>query len=70
VEVQGTGEERSFSRQELDRLLDLAFAGIAELNAHQNRALAPILDEIASVSGHGRRSAPSKNESDLWGRPE
>jgi len=70
VEVQGTGEERSFSRQELDRLLDLAFAGIAELNLHQNKALAPVLEEIASVRSRGRHSAPSKNEADLWGRPE
>ena len=37
IEVQGTGEQRSFERAELDRLLDLAQAGIAELAALQVR---------------------------------
>jgi ribonuclease PH len=40
VEVQGTGEEGSFSRAELDQLLDLADAGIRDLIALQHRALA------------------------------
>jgi len=31
VEVQGTGEQRSFERAELERLLDLAQMGIAQL---------------------------------------
>lgn len=39
VEVQGTGEGGSFSRAELDAMLDLADAGIAELFAHQRQAL-------------------------------
>ena len=40
VEVQGTGENNSFSRGELDALLDLAHAGIRTLDAAQARALA------------------------------
>lgn len=39
VEVQGTGEEATFTRQELDRLLGLAQRGIRELLAMQARVL-------------------------------
>ena len=39
VEVQGTGEHATYSRAELDVLLDLAGKGIAELFAAQRRAL-------------------------------
>ena len=39
VEVQGTGEHDSFSRAQLDILLDLADKGIAELFLAQRRAL-------------------------------
>lgn len=40
VEVQGTAEGHAFRRDELDRLLDLAAAGIARLHALQTEALA------------------------------
>jgi len=40
VEVQGTGENGTFARGELDTLLDLATAGIATLDAAQTAALA------------------------------
>ncbi len=40
VEVQGTGENDSFSREQLDRLLDLGMAGIERLHALQRDALA------------------------------
>jgi ribonuclease PH len=40
VEVQGTAEHGAFDRSELDRLLDLAVAGCAELAAIQQEALA------------------------------
>jgi ribonuclease PH len=40
VEVQGTGEHTTFDRAELDALLALASAGIADLDAAQARALA------------------------------
>ena len=39
VEVQGTAEGETFGRGELDALLELARRGIAELVAHQRRAL-------------------------------
>ncbi len=39
VEVQGTGEHGTFSRTQLDRLLDLAGAGISELFAAQKQVL-------------------------------
>ena len=39
VEVQGTGEHGTFSRPQLDRLLDLAGAGISELFAAQKQVL-------------------------------
>ena len=41
VEVQGTGEHGTFSRQELDRLLDLATDGIHRLMELQRQALTP-----------------------------
>ncbi len=40
VEVQGTGEAGTFSRAELDEMLDLGLAGIEELLAGQHAALA------------------------------
>ncbi|MBL8984733.1 MAG: ribonuclease PH [Gemmatimonadales bacterium] len=39
VEVQGTGEQGTFTRAELGRILDLAEKGIGELFAAQRRAL-------------------------------
>jgi ribonuclease PH len=39
VEVQGTGENGTFDRAELDALLSLAVTSIAELDAHQQRVL-------------------------------
>ena len=40
VEVQGTGENGTFDRAELDGLLDLAVRGIRDLDAAQQRVLA------------------------------
>jgi ribonuclease PH len=43
--VQGTAEQGTFDRSEMDRLLDLATLGIAELAGHQEVALgAPVAD--------------------------
>jgi ribonuclease PH len=39
VEVQGTAEHGTFSREELDRLMDMATAGIVALDAGQRAAL-------------------------------
>jgi len=70
IEIQGTGEKRSFSRQEMDALVDLAFKGIAELAAAQNAVLAQTLAEVQeSLSKDRRRPAAPKSEKDLWGRP-
>ena len=46
VEVQGSAEEKPFSRNQLDRLLDLASAGILEITAAQRQVLGP---EIAGL---------------------
>ncbi|MGE5234029.1 MAG: ribonuclease PH [Acidobacteriota bacterium] len=71
VEVQGTGERRSFERRELDALIDLALGGIRALAAEQNRVLGPVLEEVQAVQQKGRRrSAPPKDERALWGRPD
>ena len=43
VEVQGTGENATFDRGELDRLLTLAGKGLRELEALQRAALTPEL---------------------------
>ncbi|WP_269541164.1 ribonuclease PH [Cerasicoccus fimbriatus] len=40
VEVQGTGEEATFTQEQLDRLLSLAKKGIAEISDMQSAALA------------------------------
>jgi len=49
VELQGTGEEATFSRQELDELLQLAKFGVAELIKLQKDALGAIADLIGGT---------------------
>jgi ribonuclease PH len=39
IEIQGTGEQRSFSRDEFNQLMDLAESGCAELFATQRKAI-------------------------------
>ena len=46
VEVQGTGEAGVFTREQNDRLLDLAVAGCAELTELQRKALEGHLDNL------------------------
>jgi ribonuclease PH len=71
VEIQGTGESRSFSRLELDAMLDLGFAGVAALLAKQDEVLAAVRRDVESVKSHGRRrQAAPKSESELWGKPQ
>jgi ribonuclease PH len=41
VEVQGTAEGKAFRREQLDRMVDAALAGIARLREAQAQALAP-----------------------------
>lgn len=47
VEVQGTAEGPPFERAMMDRLLDLAAGGIAELNRHQRQAIASLGIDLA-----------------------
>ena len=51
VEVQGTGEGRSFSRTEMNALLDLGECGIRELIAHQKTALGTVLSWLPGREG-------------------
>ena len=53
VEVQGTGEGATFSRAQLNELLDLAQKGIAELIAAQQEALGDLADLVGSVGRRG-----------------
>jgi ribonuclease PH len=71
IEVQGTGERRTFDRAELDAMLDLALAGIAELARHQREALAEPLAAVEELAARGpRQSVEPKNERKLWGPPK
>ena len=49
VEVQGTGEERPFSRKDLNKLLELGEKGNKELIKIQRKALGEIADEILGM---------------------
>lgn len=55
VEVQGTGEEAPFSREELDALLALAETGIQGMIREQALVLGPIAERIKGAS-HAARS--------------
>ncbi len=71
IEVQGTGERRSFARAELDTLLDLALAGVARLGDAQRAAVAERLAAVEEVRAKGvRQPAPPKSERGLWGPPK
>ncbi|MBP1642911.1 MAG: Ribonuclease [Acidobacteria bacterium] len=70
IEVQGTGERRAFERAELDRVLDLALAGVAELGRAQRGALAERLAAVEERRARGRRApSPPRPERGLWGPP-
>ena len=69
IEVQGTGEQRAFSRSELDELLELAFGGLATLSRAQEDALASTLAAVGELRGRGRRKAKPRDEGELWERP-
>lgn len=49
VEVQGTGEHGTFTRKELNELLDLAEKGTSELMEIQKQALAEVGEKIGAV---------------------
>ncbi len=69
VEVQGTGEGNTFTREELTQMVDLALAGIQELTAIQRATLAPIQAEIDAALASPRKQAAPKAERELWGQP-
>jgi ribonuclease PH len=46
VEIQGTGEESTFSREQLNELLMTAEGGIRQLIAIQKEALGALADQI------------------------
>lgn len=46
VEVQGTGEEASFTRQDMDSMIDLAVQGISDLISSQKEVLGDIANTI------------------------
>lgn len=72
VEVQGTGEQRGFTRSELSALMDLAEIGLAELRRAQQEVLGPVLaavEERRSGGGGSRKVEPKPIES-LWGPPK
>ncbi len=69
VEIQGTGEKRSFTRRELDTLLDLAFGGIETLVAAQNEALAGVLAEVEAVQNRRHQRSAPRDEQSLWEPP-
>lgn len=50
VEIQGTGEEATFSREELNTLLALGEKGISELIAKQKEALGEVANLVGSVN--------------------
>jgi ribonuclease PH len=49
VELQGTGEEATFSREQLNKLLDLGHKGINELFQAQRNALGSFADKFNSL---------------------
>ena len=49
IEVQGTGEHGTFSRDELNQLLDLAESATDELMAVQRDVLGSVADKIGKV---------------------
>lgn len=56
VEVQGTGEEAPFSREELDELLMLAEIGIQSMISEQEKVLGTIADRIRGAAHAAARS--------------
>ncbi|MGB3261446.1 ribonuclease PH [Paenisporosarcina sp.] len=51
VELQGTGEEATFTRQQLNEMLDLGDEGIQQLIAIQKEVLGEIADRISTKQG-------------------
>lgn len=50
VEVQGSAEDKPFSREQMDQLIDLASAGVIEITARQKEALGREIDALITAS--------------------
>ena len=50
IELQGTGENATFSEEEMQAMVALAKSGIAQLVAKQKEALAPILSRVDNMA--------------------
>ncbi len=50
VEVQGSAEGNPFSREQLDKMLDLAALGVGEITAKQKEALGPAIVQYIAAS--------------------
>jgi ribonuclease PH len=67
IEIQGTGEQRPFTRAELDRIVELALEGVVELGRAQSAAVAERLAAVEERRQRGaRRPAPPRDERSLW----
>lgn len=51
VEIQGTGEEATFTRKQLNELLDLGEAAIQQLIVKQKEVLGPLAEEVGIQTG-------------------
>lgn len=58
VEIQGTAERKPFDRAQLERLLEMAEAGIKQILEVQRRALGPLAQELGRVRPAARLYAP------------
>ncbi len=50
VEVQGSAEDKPFSRRQMELMLDLAGEGVAEITARQKEALGPEITDLIGAS--------------------
>ncbi|MGM0652239.1 MAG: ribonuclease PH [Bacillota bacterium] len=50
VEVQGSSEDRPFSREQMDQMLTLASAGVLEITMHQKETLGPEINNLIKES--------------------
>lgn len=63
VELQGTGEEATFSREELDEMLQLAEKGIKELFEIQKKAIGEISEKLLPPSNNEAATDVNEEES-------
>ncbi len=64
VEVQGSAEDKPFSRQQLDLMLDLAAEGVTAITASQKAVLGPEIDSLICESIEHYQEKPATREKD------